>query len=321
MNRDKYFDEIESRLGFLAYRLELRGGLNILNFHLHSENFYKDFFNLLFGWELTNRNCEDHNAAGLDLLDTTNKIIIQVSATASKQKIDSALSKDISDYTGYAFKFISISKNASELKKKTFENPYDLVFSPDADIYDISSILSYIMGKDIDFQAKCCKFLREELDNRPDFEVIESNLANIIAILARENWSKSDGRYETLPYDVDEKIKYNQLDASAIIIHEYKIYYSRIDNIYTEFDKHGSNRSASIFAKMREAYIKSVDVADPDQRFMSVTDKIIKSVIESSNFRSIPEEEVRLCVEILTVDAFIRCKIFKNPRGGFYAGA
>jgi hypothetical protein len=40
---------------------------------------------------------------------------------------------------------------------------------------------------------------------------------------------------------------------------------------------------------------------------------------KSANYADIPVEELDLCVNILVVDAFIRCKIFKNPLG--YADA
>jgi hypothetical protein len=33
----------------------------------------------------------------------------------------------------------------------------------------------------------------------------------------------------------------------------------------------------------------------------------------------IPQEEMEMCVGILVVDAFIRCKIFKNPNNYNYA--
>jgi hypothetical protein len=109
MNRSKYFNYIESELSILATRINVRGGLNILDLNIYAENFYLHFFNLLFGWNLININSTQQNAAGIDLVDITNNIIIQVSATATKQKIESALNKnDIFNYPGYSFKFISI---------------------------------------------------------------------------------------------------------------------------------------------------------------------------------------------------------------------
>lgn len=40
MNRSAYFDYIEEKINLLALRIESRGKLNILNLHLHNENFY-----------------------------------------------------------------------------------------------------------------------------------------------------------------------------------------------------------------------------------------------------------------------------------------
>ncbi|MFH1962854.1 MAG: SMEK domain-containing protein [bacterium] len=40
MSRLKYFNFIEEKLNFLAYRIEVRGGLNILDLHLHSEDIF-----------------------------------------------------------------------------------------------------------------------------------------------------------------------------------------------------------------------------------------------------------------------------------------
>ena len=66
MNRSEYFDFVERKLSELATRVQLRGGLNILNLHLHSENFYCDLLNLIYSWSLHNLNATDTNAAGID---------------------------------------------------------------------------------------------------------------------------------------------------------------------------------------------------------------------------------------------------------------
>lgn len=54
--RPRYFNYIVSKLSALATEIELRGKLNFLDLHLHSENFYLFFFNELFGWHLQNMN-------------------------------------------------------------------------------------------------------------------------------------------------------------------------------------------------------------------------------------------------------------------------
>ncbi|MFT7158620.1 MAG: hypothetical protein ACI8Q1_003653 [Parvicella sp.] len=47
--------------------------------------------------------------------------------------------------------------------------------------------------------------------------------------------------------------------------------------------------------------------------------RIKTEVLSSLNFDQIPIDELELCVDILVVDAFIRCKIFQNPDGYNYA--
>jgi hypothetical protein len=315
MNRSDYFDFIESKLSHLAYRIEVRGRLNILNLHLHSENFYQHFLNLLFGWNLENLNSKQQNVAGIDLIDTANKIIMQVSATATRQKIESALAKDLSVYRGYSFKFLSISKDVKNLRIKTFSNPYNLLFSPAEDIIDIPDLLRSIGTLDIDRLKKVYDFLRKELKSEPDSKKVESNLTTIISILAKKDWSAVPKNYSKVPYDIEAKISYNQLDAARTLIDDYKIHYHRIDKIYSDFDKQGVNKSLSVLDGIRSEYLALGADVSPDGCFFEVIKKISQKIIASANYTTLPEEELVLCVQILVVDAFIRCKIFKNPAG------
>lgn len=313
MNRSKYFESIEQRLNFLAYRLDSLGGLNILNLHLHSENFYLHFFNLLFGWKLENLNLVDQNAEGTDLIDRENKLIVQVSATASKQKIESALAKNLSKYKGFSFKFIAIAKDAANLRTKVFSNPHGLKFSPTEDIYDVLSLLRFILVLDVDQQKAVCEFLDKELKIEADPEKVESNLAAIIKVLSQETWNNIPTTLEIIPYDIPAKIKENDLGSAVILIDDYKVHYPRIDKIYTEFDRQGSNRSQSILNRIRSEYLALASIGSPDERFFNIIGNVIEIIRSSANYTPIPEEELKMCVEILVVDTFIRCKIFKNP--------
>lgn len=136
MDRLNAFNYIEGKLSILRYRIETRGVLNLLDLHLHMETFYLNFCNELFGWQLVNLNTSSQNAVAIDLIDHSNKIMIQVSATATKQKVESALASVPENLSGYRFKFISISKDASSLRNKKFENPNSLQFDPLTDILD-----------------------------------------------------------------------------------------------------------------------------------------------------------------------------------------
>ncbi|MBN1830257.1 MAG: SMEK domain-containing protein [Deltaproteobacteria bacterium] len=313
MNRSKYFNFIEEKLSFLAYRIEIRGSLNLLDLNLHSENFYLHFFNLLFGWELVNLNTVKENIAGIDLVDTTNNVVVQVSSLATFHKIESSLNKELSDYQGYSFKFISISKNAKHLRTKTYTNPHNLIFSPQQDIWDIEYLLGFIRGLDIGRLQEVYEFIKKEIKDEIDPRKVESNLTKIIIILAKEDWSQRKSDFEINDFDIEAKISYNQLNRAKILIDDYKYHHHRIEKIYSEFDKQGVNKSISILDGIRSEYIALEPMNSPDQCFFSIINKVTNKVLKSTDHLPMPKEELDLCVRILVVDAFIRCKIFKNP--------
>lgn len=320
MNRPNYFNVIEERLNFLALRIISRGKLNILDYHGHSENFYQYFLNEIYGWTVTNENDNKQNVEAIDLIDHTNKFIIQVSSTASKQKVESSLSKDsIKTYTGYTFKFISIARDADDLRKDTFKNPHGISFTPATDIIDKNSILSKIRGLQIDDQERVYQFVKKELVIEIDPMKLESNLAAVINILSKEDWDKTEPVAEISSFEIERKISHNNLNAAKAIIDDYTVHYGRVDIIYTEFDSQGSNKSNSVLSTIRQEYAKAKSILTDDQLFFDVISKVEGKVLNSSNYTAIPFDELELCINILVVDAFIRCKIFENPDNYNYA--
>lgn len=116
MNHSNYFNYIEEKLELLSLRIKNRGKINLLDLNIYSETFFAELMNYLLGYNLENINAIKQNAEGIDLIDNKNKIIVQVSATCSKQKIEGSLSKKIyKDYLGFSFKFVAISGSAGKL--------------------------------------------------------------------------------------------------------------------------------------------------------------------------------------------------------------
>ena len=91
MNRTLYFNYIEEKLNTLAYRIEVRSKLNLLELNIHSENFFADLCNIIFDLDLENLNFSYQNIDGIDLIDHKNKVVVQVSSTCTKAKIESSL--------------------------------------------------------------------------------------------------------------------------------------------------------------------------------------------------------------------------------------
>ncbi len=81
----------------------------------------------------------------------------------------------------------------------------------------------------------------------------------------------------------------------------------------------GNNKSNSVLATIRREHRKFKDIEDKDEVFLSVIDNVQERILKSANYVHIPIDELELCIDILVVDAFIRCKIFENPEGYNYA--
>ena len=324
MQRKNYFDYVEEKLAILSIRVKNRGKLNILDVHMHSENFYRDFINLLYGWSLENANNRLQNIEAIDLIDDNVKLIVQVSATATKTKINNSLSKkSIEEYAkrGYTFKFVSIAENADQLRQQKYNNLYNIGFNPKKDIYDISSLEKDILNLKLQKLEEVYQFIKAELGNMPDCVRFNSDLTTIINILAEVKLDETEPLGNINMFEIDKKIEFNKLDIAASIIDDYKIFYNQVEKKYREFDKMGLNKSMLVLQSLKKMYIDALlknKYDNSDLLFVGLIDEVKEIVINSSNYFDISKETLEACASLLVVDAFMRCKIFKNPEGYAY---
>lgn len=320
MNRSNYFNYIEQELSTLSYRIKLRGKINLLDLNIYSETFFAELVSRLLGCKLKNINTIKQNTEGIDLIDENNKIIAQVSSTCTKQKIENSLAKEIFiKYPDYHFKFIAIAGEADKLRNITFSNPHNVIFLPENDIFDIRTLLNLALNLQIKEQRDLYELIRDELGKNIDMVKVDTNLASIINILSKENLSGVTESPEINSFEIIRKIEYNNLFSVQSTIDDYKVYYSKLDEKYKEFDKQGANKSLSVLSVIRKQYNKLIlNTQEPYDVFFSIIDNVVELIKSSKNYIEIPYEELEMCVSILVVDAFIRCKIFKNPEGYNY---
>lgn len=308
------FDYIEKNLNFLAYRIESRSKFNLQEFNIFSESFYRELLNILYDYSLKNLNQINQNFPGVDLIDENNKILIQISSTCNKQKIENSLSKkELIKYKDYKFIFLSISKSGDNLKNKQINNPYNLMFEPNEDILDIQSILNIILYSDINKINKLYNLIKEESQKEIDDNKLPSNLTKVINVLSNEI-SKANDKIE-VEFVIEDKINYNKLYKVREVIEDYANYSNILVNIYNEFDLEGKNVSFFVINKIKNEYNKlKLEENDNNKLFYNLIDKIIEIVINSKNYKELTIEELEDSVKILVVDTFMRCKIFEKPR-------
>lgn len=318
MNRESYYSTIEERLNLLSLRVARNSSLNLHNLNIHCENFYAQLFNLIFGYNFRNLNKDNQNIESVDLIDERNHILAQVSATTTTRKIKDTLSKEIlNEYVGYTIIFIFISdKDARKLRQQEFEKPKNVSFDSKKDIYDVTCLLSIINSlEDIDKIKEIYTFIRKELKLDIDLKKIDSDLVKLINILSKENLDENLYPVTRLPFKIQKKIDFNGLGSIKAIIKENAIYSRKLDEKYEEFDKLGINKSRAILNVIKSIYQKLENqFNNPIELFNKITESLVGKIqSEMKEDNSISIEELELYVQIIVVDAFIKCKIFKNP--------
>lgn len=311
-----YFDFCIKRLAVLSTEVELRGSVNILDIHVHCEDFYARLLNLLFGYSLINLNATQQNSAGIDLIDKSGKFVLQISSTTTFNKVQAALSHArLAGLSGYSFKFVSISKDAEDLRKKVFGNPHGLTFSPAADIIDLKSITAVLLHSTLSKLQQIYSFLNEELPLSEGEPPSETNIAALIKILSEEDLSPQAQSGSPIPFSIEDKLVFNNLDVATELVETYAVYQPRIDALYGSFDAAGKNRSTSVLGTFHSIYLKLKKEGEKDDDlFFSLIEAVMEVAKKSANYVAISEEELELCIRILAVDAFMKCRIFKRPQ-------
>lgn len=315
MERKNLFDNIEQKLTYLNARISNRSSLNLLELNIHAEVFYANLFNLIFDLHLEDVNNKKHNVASVDLQDNKNKIIVQVTSNATKNKINQTLSKRIlSNYSGYKLWFIFLTLNDVEkLCNGKYINPYNIEFNPSKDIYDLKRILSCIMSLTIDKLQEVNDFINKEIKWSIEKDKFDSDLTKVIIALSKEELAEI-APPNKLPFQVEEKIQFNNLMAKYNFIKDFDAYLGILSKKYKEFDKLGKNSSFVILNSLKIEY-RNLQTKYSDS--IKVFDKLIRNtktkVRNSNNAYDISEEMLEFCVCIIVVDAFFKCKIFENP--------
>ncbi|QTH41656.1 SMEK domain-containing protein [Cohnella sp. LGH] len=325
MNRDFYHSYVTEKIELLSYRIKSNGKLNILNLNIHAEFFYRDLINLLFDKQFENANIFDQNSEAIDLIDQVNKTIIQVSSTDTTAKINKTLSKDIlQEYKkqGYQLKFLFFS-DADHLRKKKYTNTHKISFDPNKDIIDKISLMKSVLEASIDKQKEVYELVSAELGEKPDPSKISSNLTELIKLLSKEDLKTTQEQTKLNEYNIDMKIEFNDLLKVKNIIKKYKVYYSKLNSLYAEFDRQGNNKSLSVFEKLSRFYTEELlfDEYNNNQKFLRIINRTVSYIRETDNFFDLADEELELCVSIIIVDAFIKCKVFEDPEGYIHVTA
>lgn len=315
MNRDIYIASVTRKLCSLATELHINGGMNLLSGHVHSEYFFRDLLNAINSdLDLVNANDDIRDMEGFDLISTSHRIIIQVSADSSRQKINHSLTrKALKDYHGYRFMFVFIVGKKPKYQDAEFENIYGMNFDVRRDVWDISDLIRRITALDISRMQRVWLLVDKELGDTQEKLQSDSVMSTIVSRISNNSEIKQE-LTETTQFDIHDKILFNHLEAMQDYITDYAMLTTRLSAIYAEFDKAGTTKTkaALMFIHNRYRVIKRTQT-DPERIFELVSQSLVDFVTGKGVEPGISEEQILYAVEIIVVDAFMRCKIFEKP--------
>lgn len=321
MNRNIYVTKIKTLIDILKVEIKDSGKLNLLDINVHVEDFFRDLLNLIYGWQLQNMNQRNLNAAGGDLWYDDDKIVIQVSSTTTKDKIQSSIDKlSAEQFAGYRFKFLRIDGDVIKLRKESYNTHNDIVFNPSEDIIDISTLLKDITHLDIDCLRRVYELCGKEIVPLDTPKVTETDLAIVVKALATnvKDWLKER---RPIGFDIDEKIDFNHLEGKRRLINDYKLYIGKLNAVYGEFVDNATDYSFIILQTLSDMYSDYLGQFESNALFDKIVDNARELALKSKSAKDIPVDRVNVCINVIVVDAFIRCRIFEDPEGYSYVDA
>lgn len=180
MERAKIINDISFYLEVFEGMVKKQGATYLHDSKHDAESFLMEFLNELFKLNLSNANDTSFNEGGVDLIDFDNKIVFQVTATATKSKIVNSFTKaDKTKYDGFHFRFFFIDeasvveklrlsfsqekKRKNKPSKPVFNYPAEFTFYPEKDIFDVKSLIFEIGSKPIQTLRKLSDILYEHI--------------------------------------------------------------------------------------------------------------------------------------------------------------
>lgn len=313
------YDYVSYSLARHVVEIKMQGSKGFTDLHRAAEFFYVQLLNLIFDVHLRNADIDMPNCASFDAIDAAEKLLVQISSDDSREKIERSLTrKALEDYKGHSFWFLFLVGEKKAYRSKPFSNPYGLSFDCEKDIYIPADLAHRVLELSPARRNDVYELVREEFGEEPSIARVPSNLTSVVKLLAGQA-ERALLPIEVNPFEIERKITFNDLTDVRRLINKYAPYYRKIDDVYSDFDVSGSNVSAAVFGYIGNVYLRYDRMFEnKGDLFYKIIDEMRECVMRSDNCTGLTFEEIDDAVSAIAVDAFVRCKIFKNPSGYDY---
>lgn len=307
-------EEIKHKLSWLQTELEYNAADGMYSVHKMAENIFKEIFNIIHkNASFYNVNTKAPNIKGIDIRSDNIHCIIQITSENSKNKIISTLKCcDIESNKGYKLIILIITKKKVKIKGK-IDNCLYINFNCDEDVWDLKKLIRVIGDVPVIKKEKIRDFLNRAIGASPVREENESALERVIQLLSEEDKEYENIEEPTLPFDISQKINYNDLQMRYSLISDLCGGLAVVSRVYDRYEQEGENKRKSVINAIRREYNLLAD----EYKGIELYDLLVKNIESRISFSTglfnIKKEDVTRYCDMLVVDTFLKCKVFKKP--------
>lgn len=169
------------------------------------------------------------------------------------------------------------------------------------------------------YSVDVLKKMKQEHESKQLRETIQKNpsmLNNLINKISNIDIDDNRHEIEVLNvFNIQDKIDYNSVKKYAPKIQEYKVYHHKLDSLYNELEAQGSLKKQKVLSIIRGFYLEAKgNYINPDLHADDIIDDIKNFLYNELNNNGHYEEDILLGIDLVIVDAFMRCKILEEPR-------
>ena len=162
--REYYTAKLNDQLNFFVGKVRTAIENNLPNINVLAESIIKGLLNRIHGWNLVNANSIRQNYPGIDLIDSSKKIGIQVTSTNSLRKVDHTLEQvvklpDDEKVDRLHIMIISTDSPSATMKGRKMVP----CFSGSEDIWNVSTLIRQMMDLETSRLVEITAYLDTEL--------------------------------------------------------------------------------------------------------------------------------------------------------------
>lgn len=313
--RDRYIKQIIRSLSLLRIEIESLNKINLTDYNIIAEDFYRDLLKF-YGFDLENLNEKCKNADSIDLVDTLNKIAIQVTSRNDTTKIHETINGFYTNTEYDEYKrliILLIGKPKLEYSKTDFSKGGLFTFDKKEDVIDIDDLIQKFKGYKAEQLEPIVRFLESEIDLKISTKRTKPN--EVITIINLIEYLSEDNNY--IEGEINEK---GDPDKKRLRFQEH------FDFLMKRYEKLYPIYAATLTEAKNSVGLEGVRIKKINVYLQNLSDNLLEKssndpqlaldelveYFETQISSSESEYDIQ-AIKFYLLDELINCNVFPNP--------